>query len=227
MSSTIDTHLAPDSEKTHEAEENDLANKGAEAQADAHGKQQPQDGEQPPGGDGEDAEGKSLLGDEGEAEPEGPPEAYEFTAPDGTELDSHVVEQFESVARELNLTNTGAQKILDRVLPAMVSRAQEMEAAQRKGWRDAIKADRDIGGDKLKESLAVAVTARDRFGDEDFAQLLKGPLGDNPAVIRFLHKVGSQISEDRHVTGSGTAREELDMRDPAARAQAFYGNQGS
>ncbi len=40
------------------------------------------------------------------------PEKYEFKAPEGREFDSEVVKNFSEVARELNLTQDAAQKIL-------------------------------------------------------------------------------------------------------------------
>ncbi|ECV7263739.1 TPA: peptidase, partial [Salmonella enterica subsp. enterica serovar Strathcona] len=48
-----------------------------------------------------------------EETPPGAPEKYAFTAPEGQELDTSALAQFEPVARELNLTQEQAQKLVD------------------------------------------------------------------------------------------------------------------
>ncbi|MCV5473515.1 peptidase, partial [Escherichia coli] len=72
-----------------------------------------------PGAEGDKSqEGEKKEGDqpaekkEGD-KPEGAPEKYEFQAAEGVELDADALKDFEPVARELNLTNEQAQKLVD------------------------------------------------------------------------------------------------------------------
>lgn len=51
--------------------------------------------------------------DEKEQKQEGAPEKYEFKAGEGVELDAEALKDFEPVARDLNLTNEQAQKLVD------------------------------------------------------------------------------------------------------------------
>ncbi len=224
------------SEKTHEAE--DQPNKGAEATAEAQGEQpDAKEGDKQPASDKAEAKPpakprKSLLDDgkdddsEGEAA-EKPPDKYEFEAPEGVELDDVVVGEFEQAARELNLSNDKAQKMLSTVMSAMVKRADELDLEQREAWAEEIQKDPEVGGGKFEKTIEFAAAARDmaaQAGLDGFVKLLRGPLGDHPDVVRFMRLVGSSISPDAIHVG-GPASRELDMRRPSDRAEAFYGQQ--
>lgn len=114
------------------------------------------------------------------------------------------------MAKTLNLTQEGAQSILDKVAP--VIQARQMEAL--KGFYDQIggmpetwaattKADKEIGGDKLAENLAIATKVRDLGGPDLVKVLDVTGLGNHPAVIKAFAKFGRMLSEDKFVAGDG------------------------
>jgi hypothetical protein len=143
---------------------------------------------------------------EGDAEqPQGAPEQYEsFTAPDGAEFDGKVIEQFSEVAKELNLPQDAAQKLLDKMGPTIATRQSEQLEAARQQWAADAKADKEFGGDKLNENLAFGKKALDTFGTPELRTLLNDSgLGNHPEVIRMMVRAGKAISEDRVVTGGG------------------------
>ena len=146
---------------------------------------------------------------------DGAPEQYEFTAPEGQEFDPEALEAFSGVARELNLTQDGAQKILETMGTVMSERRDSTV----QGWADATKADKALGGDKLDASLATAKTALDRFGSPELRALLNETgLGNHPEVVRAFVKVGEQISEDGFVGAGGSPAENKTL------AQRMYPN---
>lgn len=160
-------------------------------------------------------------GDKGDAagdKPAGAPEKYEFKAPEGSQLDETVVAEFSTVAKELGLSQDAAQKVIDKLAPTIAKQnaqalTQAIESATT-AWAEATRADKEIGGEKFEENLAVAKKALDRFGSPELRKLLgkfdpkDNPggtgLGNNPEVIRFFMKAGKAISEDKFVPG-GTA----------------------
>lgn len=144
---------------------------------------------------------------------QGAPEKYEFSAPEGREFDPKVIEAYSEAARELNLTNDAAQKLLDKVAPTLESRQQEQFETIRAKWGDDAKTDKEFGGDKLTESLGVARKALDQFGTPELRTLLnESGLGNHPEVIRFMVRAGNAISEDKFVGG----RAPTGQRDAAA-----------
>ena len=139
---------------------------------------------------------------EQQAEKPGAPEKYEFQAPEGQAFDDALLEAYSEVAKELNLSQDDAQKLLDKVAPVMHARQQEQIAQVQEGWAEASRADKEFGGDKLDANLGVAKKALDAFASPELKTLLKDTgLGNNPEVIRFMYRAGKAISEDRIVTG--------------------------
>lgn len=152
------------------------------------------------------------------------PEAYEFKAPEGRVFDSEVMASYSQVAKELNLSQESAQRLLDAVGPKMAERQMAMIEATRNGWADNSKSDREFGGEKLSENLGVAKKALDAFGTTELRTLLNETgLGNHPELIRFMFRAGKAISEDRMVTGAAT-QAKAGPRSFADLADALYSN---
>lgn len=174
----------------------------------------------------ETAKAGEAKGDAKDA-PAGAPEKYEFKAVEGRKLDSEIVDTFSEVARELNLTQEAAQKVLDRMSPKMAQRQAAQIEAIRSEWANASKTDKEFGGDKIDANLGVAKKALDQFGTPELRTLLnESGLGNHPEVIRLLYRAGRAISEDGYVgSSSGAARQmPKNFNDAAA---ALYSNQST
>ena len=152
---------------------------------------------------GDGAEGDAAeTKDEGE-KPEGAPEKYEWAAPDGVTLDESIMGSLSEVAKELNLPQAAAQKLVDKIAPVMAQRQVEQFEALRTEWRQASSSDQEFGGAKLAENMAVAKKALDAFSTPEFRQLLEQTgMGNHPEVIRTFYRAGKAISEDGLVSGS-------------------------
>lgn len=133
------------------------------------------------------------------------PEDYTFTMPDGVELDSAAADEFKAIAKELKLDQASAQKVAD-VGAKMAQRQVEQHTKLVETWVEQVKVDKEIGGDKLQENLAVAKRALETFGTPELRDVLNmSGLGNHPEVIRAFYKAGKAISEDRFVQGAPTA----------------------
>lgn len=140
-----------------------------------------------------------------EQKQEGAPEKYEFTAGEGVELDADALKDFEPVARDLNLTNEQAQKLVDaypKILAGVQQRQAEAWQKQTEGWAETVKADKEIGGDKLTANLSAAQRALDQFGTPELKEYLNATgLGNHPDLVKTFVKIGKAMSEDGMVTG--------------------------
>jgi len=147
-----------------------------------------------------------------DAKPDGPPETYEFKAPEGKEYDAAVLEPFAEAAREANLTQDAAQKILDRMAPALAARQQEQVTTVRTGWLESSRADKEFGGERLQENLSAAKRALDSYAAPEFRKLLDDTgLGNHPEVIRMLVRVGKSMNEDSFVKGGAAFKGTHDL----------------
>ncbi|HAT7728313.1 TPA: peptidase [Enterobacter cloacae] len=185
----------------------------AEAPAPAADPAKPEGDKQQPGAEGDkpqddkpaDGDKPADKPDDKEQKQEGAPEKYEFTAGEGVELDTEALKDFEPVARELNLTNEQAQKLVDaypKILAGVQQRQAEAWQKQTEGWAETVKADKEIGGDKLTANLSAAQRALEQFGDPELKEYLDSTgLGNHPALVKAFIKVGKAMSEDKVVTG--------------------------
>ena len=162
---------------------------------------------------------------------EGAPEKYEFNdkVADAPEvLDPNVLTAFGEVAKELDLPQEAAQKVLDKVAPVIQARQAEQVEKARVEWAEDSKSDEEFGGETFNANIEVAKTALNAFGTEPFKQLLsESGLGNHPEVIRFMYRAGKAISEDAYVGNSqgADAKSNGIPKDFNGIANALYSNQ--
>ena len=148
-----------------------------------------------------DAQGAAGTQDTKPTEPV-VPESYELKMPEGIELDKTAADEFSTIAKELKLDQASAQKFAD-VGAKMAQRQVEKHAELVQSWVEQVKADKDIGGDKLQENLGIARKALETFGTPELRDILNATgFGNNPEVIRAFYKMGKAIGEDGFVKGS-------------------------
>jgi hypothetical protein len=169
------------------------------------------------GGEAKEGDGKEAGAEEGKegeegknASPEGPPEKYELTLPEGMALDEGLMAEATPVFQELKLDNEGASKLIPLIQKYDERRAAaQIEAHDAMGadWAKAAKADPRIGGKNWTETerfVAKALdTAAQGLGKEgakqvgEFKQLLDDTkLGNHPVLISMFRFYGERISED-------------------------------
>lgn len=161
--------------------------------------------------EGEQPEGKK----DGEAEPpaaeapQGAPEAYaDFTMPEGFQLPADIGGDLTTLAKELNLPQAEAQKLIDlgvRHAQALQGAMAETLSDAKAQWADAVRADAEIGGEQFPVHMATAKKALTAFGTPALTQVLNQTgLSLHPEVLRLLVRVGEAISEDADlITGDG------------------------
>jgi len=150
----------------------------------------------------------SKQGEQSQEKPQGAPETYEtFKLPEGVKLDDAVVSEIQGLAKDLNLTQEQAQKLVDREAAHAQGFEQKFVDRQKADlekfstdWTGQSKADKEFGGDALQANLGIARKAMDKFASPMLQQVLKeSGLGNNPEVIRLFYRVGKTISEDTFV----------------------------
>lgn len=137
--------------------------------------------------------------DQPAAQPQGAPEKYDFSMPEGYQADPAVMEKFQGIARELNLTQEQAQKLvaLDAERVAASGEAQKAQFAQQvEAWVGELKNDKTFGGANFDGNVKIAQKAMADFGSPELKQMLEtSGLGSHPEVVRLFHRIGQQLSE--------------------------------
>lgn len=144
-------------------------------------------------------------------EKQGAPEKYEtFKLPEGLATDTEANEEFCKVAKELNLSQDNAQRVLD----LGVKQVQKAVTAVEKAIRDeAAKAfetftqewmaetKRMLGSNYQKELAFVSKAIAAPFSPEEakaFRDIMRNTgAANHPLVVKLLHYYGKRTSEDR------------------------------
>lgn len=167
--------------------------------------------------------GPDASGDKGKG---GAPEKYgDFKLPDGVEMDKTMLEGFLPIAKELNLSQEQAQKLVDfqsQFVAHAAKANQEAWDAMQADWVNAAKADKDIGGPAFNENVGFASKAIKQFGTPELRAALDATgVGNHPEFIRVFAKIGKAMSEDKFHVSNAEA-----PAGPKSLAERLFPNQG-
>ncbi len=131
----------------------------------------------------------------------GAPEKYEtFNLPEGMSVEDSTLESFIPLAKELNLDQGQAQKLVDYEagrVQDLIDSQEQVWGDLRQEWRTAVKSDSEIGGPAFEESLAAGKTFLSKFGTPELMEALNSTgMGDHPEFIRAFARAGKAMKED-------------------------------
>tara|TARA_S200002703_G_scaffold160089_2_gene176891 strand:+ start:792 stop:1496 length:705 start_codon:yes stop_codon:yes gene_type:complete len=166
-------------------------------------------------------------------EPEGAPESYEdFTTPEGVDsMGADILATYGEVAKELNLSQEQAQKMLDTVAPKIAAQHEATLTEQAQTWANEAANDPDFGGPNLKQNVAAARKAYRMGASEKLQSLLKESRMDvHPEMLKMFKFFGERVSEDKVVnegdeadTAPGLTGDVFNA--PSKTMDSFYGKQ--
>lgn len=166
------------------------------------------------GGEGDtggkpDGEDQPLLtpgvDENGKSELIGAPESYEdFTMPEGFGLDDEMKAQVSGLFKELDLSQKGAQKLIDTYIERVIAQKEADLAAladRRRQWRAEVRKSPTYATDKafaVKGINAVVNTPEERALFKD------SWMSDHPALFSMFVKIGKLVGEDTPLPKGGS-----------------------
>lgn len=155
------------------------------------------------------AEAKAKADEE--AKKNAVPEKYaDFKLPDGMTFDKAALEVFLPLAKELKLTQEGAQKLIDFRVSEIQKAVDSQKAAMNAvidGWVEQGRTDKEIGGAKYDETVTHARAFVKAFGSPAFLKAMNETgMEFHPEVLRVFSKAGKLVVEDKvHFGGPNNA----------------------
>jgi hypothetical protein len=133
----------------------------------------------------------------------GPPEKYEFKAPEGFEdrLTPAALEAVAKEARALGLSQEDAQAYLNATAEhAKVEETASADAWKKtnENWVSEIKADPKIGGTNYERAQSRFNAVNAKYGDESTKELF-AQIGNHPGLFRMLAGIGADLEPDTFV----------------------------
>lgn len=187
QNSTAGTDLGTETSVTSETSATDLGTEDNSSETTEEGSAQP-------------------LAEDPFAELRGIPESgnYEaFSLPGGAEADPVLNEAFLPLAKELGLSQSGAQKIVD--FKAKIDQHQlEQWGNHLTELKNSAKADAEIGGANYDKSIGLGRSVIAKFGTPKLREALNQyGIGAHPEMIRFLAKIGKAVGESPSIESKG------------------------
>ena len=130
------------------------------------------------------------------------PEKYaDFKVPQGMEVDKAMLEEAAPLFKMLGLSQDKAQKIVDfystKIIPGFIKTQTETWNAQKESWVNAVKDDKEIGGDKFKTSVESAQRVLNTLGTPELKKVFdEFGLGNHPEFVRVFAKMSEHLKED-------------------------------
>lgn len=148
----------------------------------------------------------------------------DLTLPEGVALDDKLSGKFLEVVNDQKLTpKDRAQALVNLQLEAATAASERNSTLWKEtqdGWKEEAKALPEIGGAKLPETLADIRKLLDTYGSAELDGVLDlTGAGNNPHVIKFLHKLAKAHKEGGPLIGGPT-------NGPKDAAAILYPNQG-
>lgn len=147
------------------------------------------------------------------------PEAYEFSMPEGMELDQGAVDRFTPVFKEAGLTQEAASKLVaayaehlaelggkgaEAFESAYAERRQSEISSQIEADTKALKNDPEIGGANFDRVKADVMRFIGEQGTPEFRQFIEERgIGNNPEYVRMLHRAIRYTPIDQGETPAG------------------------
>ena len=154
------------------------------------------------------------------------PSYTDFKLPEGMAIDAEGMKPAIDLFKESGLSQEQAQKFIDLATSREVAAAQKGQQAyvdMQNKWVSEIKADPEIGGEKLTANVAKVGQLIDRLAIPGLREALDlTGAGNNPAITKAFVRLAQMTAEDRFAGGNGAA-----AAPPVSPAQAIYGDDSS
>lgn len=151
---------------------------------------------------------------EGEVKPEAAPEftpveASALKFPEGSQTNEAITAKFLEITNGAKLPAEAVQQLVD----LQANLAKEASEAGSKlwtetqaKWQDEVRADAEIGGQKLEENLSHVAKLIDRVSGDQAPAVREAfamtGAGNHPALVKFMVKVAKELSEPAPVAGA-------------------------
>lgn len=136
------------------------------------------------------------------------PAGYKIELREGEALDPEIDKEFRDYAAGKKLSQEEVDKLTGFQRKVMERQAANL-AANVESWGKDLRADKEIGGKDFDLNCSFAVKARDAFFPPEMKEVFNSTgLGNYPAFVKGMVRIGKAMSEAGIVPGGATAQSE-------------------
>ncbi len=159
------------------------------------------------GVDGKSEDDKTGEGEIDKDDVKGAPDSYKaFEMPEGVEVDKDLVDQFSPIAKEIDLSQASAQKLVSFFAGLRKAETETLQSdwsTKQDEWKKEVKADKELGGKDFEKNLGIANGFLKKYGTPELSKAL-GAMGvaNHPEFVRLFLRAGKAIEDDTIISGN-------------------------
>lgn len=139
---------------------------------------------------------------EPEQQQETAPEHYVLKNANGEDVEPQELEMMSRMFKDVNLSQEQAQKLYsayEKEQGSFIEQSQKAFNQMRDDWFNQTISDPQIGGQNIGQTKLCIKRVMQQCGNKELSEFLnKTGLGFNPAMVRFMTKVGELLGNDNH-----------------------------
>lgn len=132
-----------------------------------------------------------------------------FNLPEGQSLDEKRLGEFTSILGEYRAPQELGQKLIDLYMDEVgkfKDHQQNVWDRLQEDWLNQIREDPEIGGSRIETVARRCGMVIERFGSQELRDALKATgMGNHPAMVRFVDKIGQYLGEGKPVPAARPA----------------------
>lgn len=130
------------------------------------------------------------------------PEHYVLKNANGEDVEPQELEMMSRMFKDVNLSQEQAQKLYsayEKEQGSFIEQSQKAFNQMRDDWFNQTISDPQIGGQNIGQTKLCIKRVMQQCGNKELSEFLnKTGLGFNPAMVRFMTKVGELLGNDNH-----------------------------
>lgn len=139
---------------------------------------------------------------EAEQQQQTAPEHYVLKNANGEDVEPQELEMMSRMFKDVNLSQEQAQKLYsayEKEQGSFIEQSQKEFNKVRDDWFNQTISDPQIGGQNIGQTKLCIKRVMQQCGNKELSEFLnKTGLGFNPAMVRFMTKVGELLGNDNH-----------------------------
>jgi hypothetical protein len=124
-------------------------------------------------------------------------DGYDLKPPEGLKYEDAELDEFKTVAHKIGLTDTQTNALFEWHGGLSVKNAEAGSLKEKEALQTSELALKKDWGNAYDQNFALAMRAVKTFANEDSVEALERGLGNDPSMVKMMHKIGASISEEK------------------------------
>lgn len=159
------------------------------------------------------------------------PESYEFTAPEGMELDQKLIDAVSPVFKDMGLTQAQATQLnaaFGEYMKGVEEASVEAFTSQLNSWRSELQNDKSFGGENFDQNAQAVQSFIEKTAPNELKENLREfffstGAGNHPGLVKYFHHLSKTFPVDEDSPNTGTSSTPARSDSLESKTERWYG----